>query len=417
MVSVWFDGTYVHYAYAGVVAADPMLYRRGLTDRTGTITWSAAEQTAVAGVGGVVLYVPFVSVDSNGYVWISYRRGSGYPYVTKSGNNDGTWGATPGGFPHLLINSSQTYWAPSITPLTSGKMFAFYGYEAAVAKGKAWDGAAWKAEIATTSSIALGTYHSAVAKGDNVHVCFQKEATFDIVYVKYTYDTNSFGTEATVQSAVSSTSGPLLSRTTATGNLHCFWVGANHIYYKKYVNGSWDASATDWFIEADTLTANDCLTCFVNRQEWKTGLVYVAKAGSPYDVKFACLSSINDSEFRKVKDAFRRAFRGASFEVTRSALLLGNTRDSVTGWYPKSYAESTAEMIVIQKESQKLALDLGYWVSLDALGLTVDGAEVYDLVTDSFGRVWIVETVKPIIVGDSIHYFVCDLKELSVYGG
>jgi len=128
-------------------------------------------------------------------------------------------------------------------------------------------------------------------------------------------------------------------------------------------------------------------------------------------------ASGSSSAFNKLMDTCRRVFHGASFDVTRSALTLGTTRDSVTGWYPKTYTDTTTHMVIIQKESQKLASDLGYWVSLDALGFTVDGAEVYDLVTDSFGRTWIVEVVKPIIVGDIVQFFVCDLKELSVYGG
>ena len=126
---------------------------------------------------------------------------------------------------------------------------------------------------------------------------------------------------------------------------------------------------------------------------------------------------ISDRAFNTLMDTCRRAFHVASFDVTSSALTLGATRDSVTGWYPKGYTDTASHMVIIQKESQKLALDLGYWVSLDAVGFTVDGAEVYDLVTDSFGRTWIVEAVKPIIVGDTVQFFVCDLKELSVYGG
>jgi hypothetical protein len=106
-----------------------------------------------------------------------------------------------------------------------------------------------------------------------------------------------------------------------------------------------------------------------------------------------------------------------SFDVTRSALVLGGTRDAVTGWYPKSYVTSTIHMVIEQRETQNMALQLGYWVRLDAVGFTVDGADVYDLVTDSFGRTWIVETVKPIIVGDTVQFFVCDLKELPLYGG
>jgi len=40
--SIWFDGTYLHYAYSDVSA---IYYRRETPNSDGTITWSAAEQT------------------------------------------------------------------------------------------------------------------------------------------------------------------------------------------------------------------------------------------------------------------------------------------------------------------------------------------------------------------------------------
>jgi hypothetical protein len=125
---------------------------------------------------------------------------------------------------------------------------------------------------------------------------------------------------------------------------------------------------------------------------------------------------IEGSDFTALMNTFRSNFKGnPSFDVTRSALSLGN-RDGTTGWCAKTYTTSTIKMIVIQKESQSLALQMGYWVSLDALGLTIDPIEVYDLVKDGFGRTWEAKTVKPIIIGDTIRFFVCDLKELPLYG-
>jgi len=121
------------------------------------------------------------------------------------------------------------------------------------------------------------------------------------------------------------------------------------------------------------------------------------------------------SEFTALMNAFRRGFKGnPSFDVTHSALLLGD-RDTTTGWYSKNYSESTIQMIIIQKESQSMALKMGYYVNLDALGLTIDTVKVYDLITDIFNRTWEVESVKPIIVGDTVKYFKCDLKEMPLY--
>lgn len=142
----------------------------------------------------------------------------------------------------------------------------------------------------------------------------------------------------------------------------------------------------------------------------------------PYNVVFVpqggcetIPSSIEDSQFKTVLDTFRRGFKGnPSFEVTRSKLKLGG-RDTTTGWYDKYYRASKINMLIIQKEAQTLALQLGHWVSLDALGLTATQVEVYDLVKDEFGRTWEIKTVKPIVVGNTIKYFACDLKELPLH--
>jgi hypothetical protein len=119
--SVWFDGTYLHYAYA---YSSSIYYRRGTPNSDGTITWSATEQTVSTTYNNASY--PMVSVDSNGYAWIGYRDTDGtnyYPYVIKSGNNDGTWGT--GTITQLSTTSSST-WEVSITPLTSGKILAVY---------------------------------------------------------------------------------------------------------------------------------------------------------------------------------------------------------------------------------------------------------------------------------------------------
>jgi hypothetical protein len=132
-----------------------------------------------------------VSVDSNGYVWIAYRDtyydGTSYyyyPYVIKSGNNDGTWGITPTGFPYQLSTASSIYWRISVIPLTSGKMLAVYARNDISVKAKRWDGSAWGTEVATTSAIQDGCYHSAVAQGDDVHLVFLKNSGYNVLYTK-----------------------------------------------------------------------------------------------------------------------------------------------------------------------------------------------------------------------------------------
>jgi len=218
--SVWFDGTYLHYAYA---SASRIYYRRGKPNSDGTITWSASEQTVETTYN--LANDPMVSVDSNGYVWIGYRDGDGtnyYPYVIKSGNNDGTWGTTPSGFPYRLSTTANSVWIVSLVPLTSGKMLAIYAYSGETVKAKSWDGSAWGSEVATTSATFYGYCHSAVAQGDDVHLVFLKASTYDIIYVKYSYASNSFGTETTLVTGATLYSVPIISIDPSTNDLYVF---------------------------------------------------------------------------------------------------------------------------------------------------------------------------------------------------
>lgn len=68
--SVWFDGTCVHYAAYPGTSGSPLVYRRGIPESSGSITWSAPEQTVVPGKLGNQYKFPFVAVDSYGYPWI-----------------------------------------------------------------------------------------------------------------------------------------------------------------------------------------------------------------------------------------------------------------------------------------------------------------------------------------------------------
>ncbi|KUO40634.1 MAG: hypothetical protein APZ16_04455 [Candidatus Hadarchaeum yellowstonense] len=294
LFSVWFDGNYLHYTYASNSA---IYYRRGTPNSDGTITWSASEQT----VSTTYNYAnrPIVSVDSNGYVWVGYYDydGTNYcPYVIRSGNNDGTWGTTPGGFPYRLSTTSSSSWRVIVVPLTSGKVLTLYGASEKV-RARRWDGSTWGSEVATTSSIYYGSY-SAVAQGDDVHLVFLKSSSYDIMYTKYSYSSNSFSTETTLVSRATLSSAPVMSIDPATNDLYVFaatkttespsgWT-ANHIYCIKYTasSGTW-GSWTDWIDEStENLTGSDRLTCFYQAYSNYIGLVYMTKTASPYNVKF-----------------------------------------------------------------------------------------------------------------------------------
>jgi len=292
--SVGFDGIYLHYAYSSEVAGDPILYRSGTPNADGTITWRAAEQTALAGASGVINYTPMITVDSGGYPWIGYRQtpsGStvGRPYCTKSSANDGTW-TTGTGFPHVLWafdDSDSMRWCVQLVPLTTQRMLAMYAVWGTGAGGiqirlKSWTGSAWNAQINTVSYCTRWGF-SGVNEGDDVHIVFDN-ADAAITYTKYVYSTNSLDAEVTVDSVGTTT--PVLNRDPTDGTLRCFWAGspsANYIYMKKRTASGWDATRTVLVDEsADGLTGNHTLTSTYKNE----GIAYMTKTSSPYNVRF-----------------------------------------------------------------------------------------------------------------------------------
>ena len=286
--SLYFDGTYFHYVYC---TTSSLYYRRGTPNSGGTITWSAAEQTVSTTLS--CTQCPSIAVDSSGYIWISYIenwQSPQYPYIIKSGNNDGTWGSTPSGFPYKLSTTDTWSWFTCTVSLTSGKMAVFYcqtstsGY----IRVQSWTGSTWQSEATTGNTLWTTNYYSAVAQGDNVHVTYLEGSGSNLRYVLYNYTTNTF-TGDTNLATVSSTSGPCISMDTNTNNLYIFYAGtsANHIYYYKRTGTSW--GSTDWLTEV-ALTANDRLTCFYSSYSSYIGLLYMNKTGSPYQIRFAYLT-------------------------------------------------------------------------------------------------------------------------------
>ena len=101
-----------------------------------------------------------------------------------------------------------------------------------------------------------------------------------------------------------------------------------------------------------------------------------------------------------------------NLQVTRQKLTLG-TRDSVTGWYAKSFVDTTVEMIIITKGSTNSLLPPGTYVRTDALGLTTDGfLEGDQILADN--TYYEVKATREHTVGDSFYYRECDLTLLPL---
>jgi len=286
--SVWFDGTYVHYTFTLRDYNQPILYRRG-TISGSSISW-AVEQTAVSGNSAYLFDFVTIAVDANGYPWIGYQRYDSADYmgnalITKSNRNDGTW-ETASGFPYVLAEDGCWFVIP--VPLSNGYTYIVYAQEANSAYGRLWTGSWGSIETIRDSGAALDYCLSAVADGNDVYVVqvwHQYGNPQGIVSRKRTYGVG-WGTEQTVMSGADYFSYPSLFVNPSNHVLYCFWMDyptANHIYYKKYQNGAWDTSETDWITESGTIYY---LVAFYSSSNY-AGLCYVT-AG--YNVKFAYLS-------------------------------------------------------------------------------------------------------------------------------
>jgi len=295
--SLWFDETYVHYAYGPQSPNTPIYYCRGTPFSNGSITWSA-EQTAVEAQENCGYYTPYVCVDSEGCPWIAYRllhSPHSYAYVTKSSANDSTW-TTASGFPHQV--STTDYSIASVTPLTSHKIIAVYSTSGSPIKARLWNGSSWgEEENCTTSNCYQHIGQSVVNEGDDVHLVFHTTTPYAgqyaIKYVKRTYGVG-WGTEVTVQTNVTQTSCPVLSTSGMT--IYCFWVGSptvNHVYYKKCVAGVWDSNPTDWMTRT-YYAPNYDITCYYKSYGNHIGLVYLMRDTSPYLVDHNYLNITNE---------------------------------------------------------------------------------------------------------------------------
>jgi hypothetical protein len=287
--SVWFDGTYVHYARSWDW---DLFYRRGTPINDGTITWSAVEQKAHD--GSTTRYLePCISVGSDGYAWIGARYFDGTkhtPYVLKNANNDGTWST---GFAYQLNTISTQFWFVQPVALTAGKVYVVYCTEAELPRGRLYTGS-WGGEESDLADYAIqqGYRFSAVNEGDNVHFTYNRYSTYQIRYNKRTYGTGWGATDVLVQASMEFDSSPALSIDAASGNLYCFWtrIDTDHVYYKKCVGGTWDTDPTDWIDEStDDIRFGHLLSSYYQAYNNYIGLLYVTKLASPYDVRFAYL--------------------------------------------------------------------------------------------------------------------------------
>lgn len=243
------------------------------------------------GYGGAV-----ITVDSNGYPWIGFACHNGLyvlPYTAQGNATNGTWNWRTASIRRLHVTHSIR-WCCCPIALTNGKMLIIYTCVGTDFYSQYWNGSVWGSEVTTGADIIVSNYFSVIRHDDTVEMVYLETTSYDVEHIRWTAD--SWSSVATVQAASTSTSAPVLTINPDTDEMWCFWAGspsANHVYYKKYSDVAWDASPTDWLDEtADSLTANDRVTCFAQVYSNLIGLEYMTKpiTSSPYNVRYAFLS-------------------------------------------------------------------------------------------------------------------------------
>jgi len=197
-------------------------------------------------------YDPSITVDSSGYPLISYLlRPSDTlnQYIRSVVKATTTYGNAWNSLIEFDSSPTSAAYSSSIVALTNGKAYVVYSYNSSILRGFLLNGTSWSSEE-TISDYAQQSspYFSVVAQGDNVHVVYLRQITYQIRYRQRTYGVG-WGTEVVVQDAVTSSSAPVLSIDTATNNLYVFWAGSpepDYIYLKKCFKGTWDANLKIW---------------------------------------------------------------------------------------------------------------------------------------------------------------------------
>lgn len=103
-----------------------------------------------------------------------------------------------------------------------------------------------------------------------------------------------------------------------------------------------------------------------------------------------------------------------SADVTHRALTLGN-RDSVTGWYAKTFGESTIKMIIRPRGQSVIGLPVGQYAKYVLTGFTVEVVEEGDEIIDAQSSYYEVKAVEEEWFLDSFSHRVCNLVKLPIH--
>ena len=103
-----------------------------------------------------------------------------------------------------------------------------------------------------------------------------------------------------------------------------------------------------------------------------------------------------------------------SANVTRRALSLGDA-DATTGWYAKTFNETTIKMSIQPRGSNMLGTGAGFYAKYDITGFTASGVLEGDEIIDSNSTYYSVEAVEEEWWLDSFSHYICSLTRLPLH--
>ena len=100
--------------------------------------------------------------------------------------------------------------------------------------------------------------------------------------------------------------------------------------------------------------------------------------------------------------------KNLSVSATLHTLSLG-AADAVTGWYAKSFADTTINVVVVPKSQQSTLTGTGVYIRYDAVGFTDSAVVEGDEITDAQSIRYLVESVAPNGRGSKLDFYMLQL--------
>jgi len=281
--SVYWDGTYVHYVHTDYDETK-VFYRRGTPLSNGTIVWDS-EVVVSSNETDVTKYCGHVTVDSNGYPWITYTyvSASGQEVrVIKANTTDGSlWNAE-----ETIAPGNRE--ATTILSLSNGRVYVIYVFDNEL-KGRLFNGTGWEpVDNISSTTLTVGGYRtwSAVSANDKIHVVYY--TSDGLIY--RCWDNGTWSNEEILES---SAGGASIAVDTTTNDVYVFYSISGQMYVKRCIDGVWQNKKSVFGSTAVTVTAN--IQAFMYVQNNTIGVVWT-EGSDPWDVKFA-LYAFKDLEY------------------------------------------------------------------------------------------------------------------------